>query len=100
MGDGLRLEGTMIPRRVRRIFDQRSEARATVPALADVECRGARLEVQLVNLSASGAMIACPAEVHIGERLLLAIPGDEPRAAVVRWAREGRIGLHFEPSVG
>ena len=30
MGDEMRLEGTMIPRRVKRIFDQRAEARLTL----------------------------------------------------------------------
>lgn len=52
------LNGSMIPRSVRRIFDGRSEPReATGSQPAVLELRGSSHEVRLINLSASGAMI-------------------------------------------
>lgn len=98
MGEGL--QGTMVPRRVKRLFDQRGEARAAITILGELECRGAALAVPTTNLSASGAMIECALLLHIGERVLLTLPGEAPRRAAVRWVRDGRIGLHFDVSVG
>ena len=99
MGEAQRLDGTIVPRRVRRMFDQRAEARASVPASAELEWRGAAREVALVNLSSSGAMIRCDAIPNIGEGVTLALAGEAPVAALVRWVRDGRIGLHFTASV-
>jgi hypothetical protein len=100
MGEEMRLDGTMIPRRVKRMFDQRAEPRLAMPTSAELEWRGARHEVLLANISASGAMIACPHEPHIGERVILSLPGEAPVPALVRWVRNGRIGLHFNALVG
>jgi len=100
MGEGLGLDGTMIPRRVRRMFDQRAEPRVTLPLLGQIEWRDRASEARTANLSASGAMIECDAELSIGERVVLTLPGDAPRPAVVRWLRGGLIGLHFTASVG
>ena len=100
MGDEMRLEGTMIPRRVRRIFDQRAEARLTTPASAELRWRGEPHDVRLANISVSGAMIECPLVPHIGEAVTLTLPGEAPSRAIVRWVRDGRIGLHFDAPVG
>lgn len=100
MSEGLGLDGTMIPRRVRRLFDQRAEPRVTLPLLGQIEWRDRSSEVRTTNLSASGAMIECHDDLLIGERVVLLLPGDAPRPAVVRWVRNGRIGLHFTASVG
>jgi hypothetical protein len=99
VGEGLRLEGSMIPRQVKRLFDQREEPRATTPAPARLEWRGATLSVQLVNLSRSGAMLVCELVPNIGEAVRLGLDGEPPAPAVVRWVRDGRIGLHFIASV-
>ena len=100
LGEGLRLEGTMVPRRVKRLFDQRGEPRATITVLGELECRGTTCAVRTANLSASGAMIEYATMLHIGERVTLTLPGEAPRQAIVRWVRGGRIGLHFNASVG
>lgn len=100
MSEALRLDGTMIPRRVKRLFDQRAEARLTTPTSAQFDWRGASHDVQLVNISASGAMIECALIPHIGERAALTLPGEAPSQAIVRWVRDGRIGLHFNALVG
>lgn len=100
MSEALRLDGTMIPRRVKRMFDQRAEARVTVPTSAQFDWRGASHDVQVANISASGAMIVTAALPHIGEAASLTLPGEAPAPAVVRWVRDGRIGLHFNALVG
>ena len=100
MSEELRLDGSIVPRRVRRMFDQRAEARVTIPASAELEWRGAAREVARANISASGAMIECSAIPHIGERVTLTLAGEAPAEALVRWVRDGRIGLHFAASVG
>ena len=100
MSEELRLDWSIVPRRVRRMFDQRAEARVTIPASAELEWRGAAREVPLANISASGAMIECGANPHIGERVTLTLAGEAPAEALVRWVRDGRIGLHFAASVG
>jgi hypothetical protein len=100
VGEELRLDGSMVPRRVRRMFDQRAEPRVTVPASAELSWRGTTSEVRLANISTSGAMIASAALPHIGERVTLTLAGEAPAPAEVRWVRDGRIGLHFVASVG
>ena len=100
MGEGLRLEGKMIPRRVKRMFDERGEPRAANPVTARLEWRGASLAIRVANVSPSGAMVVCDEVPHIGEAVTLALPGHAPAAAVVRWVRDGRIGLHFDAPVG
>lgn len=92
---GLRLEGKMIPRSVKRIFDERCEPRETAGAAAVIEWRGKSLAVGLVNVSASGAMVICSEIPHIGELMALQLPDRGPVPGVVCWARDGRIGIHF-----
>lgn len=99
MGRGLRLDGTIIPRRVKRMFDQRHEARADLAAGARIEWRGRDQAVGLVNLSASGAMVLCSEIPRIGEKMTLRLPQRAPIACAVRWVRNGRLGLHFTPTV-
>jgi hypothetical protein len=100
VGEQLRLDGNMIPRQVKRLFDQRDEPRSPTPEPARLEWRGASLAVQLANISPSGAMIRCEFIPQIGEAVRLGVGGEQPAAAVVRWVRDGRIGLHFTSTVG
>jgi PilZ domain len=90
------LNGSMIPRGVRRMFDERSEPReATGSQAATLELRGRRHEIQLVNMSASGAMIAFDAAPRIGEEVVLDM-GDRGRVmGQVCWVRDGHIGVTF-----
>ena len=90
------LNGSMIPRTVRRIFDERSEPReATGSQTATLELRGARHEVQLVNMSASGAMIALDAAPRIGEEIALDM-GERGRVlGQICWVRDGHVGVTF-----
>ncbi len=100
MTGGLRLDGTMIPRRVKRMFDERGEPREAGAASALLEWRGASLPVRLTNLSPSGAMILCSEIPHIGEAVALQLPDRRTVPGVVRWVSDGRIGLHFAAPLG
>lgn len=91
------LDGSMIPRTVKRMFDERTEER--VPASAQtavMEFRGRKHVVRLVNTSASGAMVIFPQVPHIGERISLQLRDQGQVYAQVRWVRDGRIGISFE----
>ena len=85
----------MIPRSVKRMFDQRGEPREKAGASAVLEWRGTPLRVGLANISASGAMVICNEIPHIGEAMALHLPDLAPLSVVVRWVRDGRIGIHF-----
>ena len=92
----LKLDGSMIPRTVRRLFDHRSEPRVdTYPASAIFGFRDREQMVPLHNLSASGAMIEFARVPRIGETVTLRLEGREAIEAKVRWVCDGRIGIHF-----
>ena len=95
MTAGLRLDGSMIPRSVKRMFDGRSEPREAAATPAMFEWRGRSIAVKLTNVSASGAMVICDRIPHIGEAVALQLPDNAPVPGVVTWVRDGRIGIHF-----
>lgn len=100
MREGLRFDGTLIPRRVKRMFDQRAEPRVRELAPARLKWRGATLTVRLGNVSNSGAMLVCHAIPAIGEKVVIELADRGPVPGVVRWVRDGRIGIHFTARVG
>ena len=51
--------------------------------------------VALLNVSRTGAMVADEFLPKIGERLRIAFDGCNPTRCMVRWIRNGRIGLEF-----
>jgi hypothetical protein len=51
--------------------------------------------VQLLDLSAGGAKLNCPAALQVGAGVTLDC-GSFERAAVVRWQNSGLLGLSFE----
>ena len=91
----------MIPRQVRRMFDQRSEPRFETGAnTAILAFRGGSHVVRICNQSPSGAMIAFADMPNIGERVALQLMEHGTVQAQVRWVRDGRIGLAFAKSLG
>lgn len=95
------LDGRMIPRSVRRLFDERSEARVSEPSATGVlEFRGRKHVVRLVNTSASGAMVIFSQVPHIGEQVSLQLLDRGQVTAKVRWVRDGRIGIGFDGRLG
>lgn len=90
------LRGGMIPRSIRRLFDQRAEERsAPTTGCAILLFRHRDFIVQVVNKSSSGAMIAFDQAPNIGETVTLTIVDTGPRQAFVRWVKDGRVGLQF-----
>ena len=95
MNEGLRLDGGMIPRSVKRLFDQRDEPRIEAGTVGEFELRGSRHQVTVVNLSRSGAMVCCDQIPHIGEAVALQLTDRAPFSGLVTWVRDGHIGIHF-----
>ena len=90
------LDGSMIPRDVRRMFDERCEPRAPADSqTAMLEHRGRKHVVRLVNLSSGGAMVIFPLMPHIGESVTLHLLGRGQIAAQICWVRDGKIGVSF-----
>ncbi len=98
MASGYFLESGMIPRNARRTIDERDELRRTAASgTAALEFRGRRHVVRLINVSASGAMVIFPHHPNIGERLALQLLDRGIVPAQVRWVKDGRVGLSFDP---
>ena len=94
------LNGSMIPRTVRRIFDERTEPRQEVPsATAVLELGGRKHVVRLINISPSGAMVIFKATPRIGEDVALHLSDRGRVLGQVCWVRDGRIGVNFAPDV-
>jgi hypothetical protein len=94
------LDGAMIPRQVKRLFDQRIEPRVDAGARsAVVSFRGRDHVVSLVNLSSSGAMIRFAHVPRIGEEVTVQMMDRGTVAAEVRWVKDGCVGLAFLASV-
>lgn len=96
MSSRFQLHGSMIPRTVKRVFDERSEERLEAESNAAVlSLRGRNHVVTLVNLSRSGAMLRFNGEAHIGESVSLQLLDRGTIDGQVRWLRDGRMGVYF-----
>lgn len=91
------LHGGMIPRSVKRMFDQRVEPREeAADTTAMLTVRGKEFPVEIVNLSPSGAMVRFSGEARIGEAVRLQLIDLGGTDGQVRWLRDGRMGIYFE----
>ncbi|HXG80846.1 MAG TPA: PilZ domain-containing protein [Sphingomicrobium sp.] len=96
MTSRFQLDGSMIPRTVKRMFDERSEERIeTESQTAILSLRGRNHIVGLVNLSRSGAMLRFTGDAHIGESVSLQLLDRGTIDGQVRWLRDGRMGVYF-----
>lgn len=90
------LSGSIIPRTVKRAFDQRAEPREELESqTAVMVVRGKPHVVRLANISSSGAMVIFKGVPHIGEQVTLQLLDHGVQTAYVRWVRDGRIGINF-----
>ena len=90
------LDGGMIPRTVRRVFDERGEPREQAASQTAVLAhRGRNHVVKVLNLSNSGAMVIFPLLPHIGEAVTLQLLDWGQVQGHIRWARDGKIGINF-----
>lgn len=96
MAGKFQLDGSMIPRSVRRMFDHRSEVRQEVEAgSAVLTARKASHIVPLINFSSSGAMVCYAGDLHIRESISLQMLDRGAIRGQVRWIRDGRVGIGF-----
>ena len=96
MSSRFQLHGRMIPRTVKRMFDERSEERMeTESTTAVLSLRGRNHIVGLVNLSRQGAMVRFAGDAHIGETVSLQLLDRGTIPGQVRWLRDGRMGVYF-----
>ena len=96
MSSRFQLHGNMIPRTVKRMFDERSEQRLDGESqTAVLSLRGRNHIISLVNLSPSGAMLRFTGDAHIGETVSLQLLDRGTIAGQVRWLRDGRMGVYF-----
>jgi PilZ domain len=96
MSSRFQLHGDMIPRTVKRMFDERVEERLDAESgTAVLSFRGHNHIVGLVNLSRSGAMLRFTGDAHIGESVSLQLLDRGTIAGQVRWLRDGRMGVYF-----
>jgi hypothetical protein len=90
------LTGLAIKRTEARLTNQRCEDRLRdILEETTIVFRRRKQRVRVVNVSSRGAMIACDLEARIGEKLDVFFTEKNKTACVVRWVREGRIGLEF-----
>jgi hypothetical protein len=85
-----------IKRQETRITNQRLEDRhRNLVEEANVVFRRRRMTVGVVNVSSRGAMLAADIEPRIGEKIDILFTPDNKTKCVVRWVREGRVGIEF-----
>jgi hypothetical protein len=90
------LDGSMVPRNVKRNVDHRSEPRRAVQSeTAILQLRGRNYVVPLVNLSPSGAMVIFSLIPSIGETIRLQLTGRAPLDGRVCWIRDGKVGINL-----
>ena len=75
--------------------DRRAFPRVTVPLPAFLQAGGERHAVQLLDVSAGGAKLNCPASLASGTAVILDC-GTLCRTAVVRWQNGDVMGVCFE----
>ncbi|HVF36434.1 MAG TPA: PilZ domain-containing protein [Sphingomicrobium sp.] len=86
----------MIPRAVKRMFDERADERIEAESkTAVLTIRDRDHIVTLVNLSKSGVMVRHSGDAHIGESVSLQLLDRGSIAGQVRWLRDGRMGVMF-----
>jgi hypothetical protein len=90
------MDGLVIRREEARCSNTREGGRQFLhDAVFPVTYRGRTHDVIAVNLSGGGAMIACSLKPTLGEHLHLHLGEGGGLECVVRWVKDGRIGLEF-----
>ena len=75
--------------------DRRLYARTQLALPAFLQANDERLSVNLLDISAGGAKLKCPANIQVGTAVILDC-GTVGCPAIVRWQNEGVIGLCFD----
>lgn len=90
------LHSVAVSRETRRASNGRAEDRHRLTGEnANITHNGAELEVELINLSGGGAMIAGAFEPLLWDRVDLHLGSHGTIECAVRWIRDDRVGLEF-----
>jgi hypothetical protein len=90
------LTAIAVKRQETRITNQRCEDRLRdIVEETVMVFRRKKMPVRVVNVSSRGAMVQSDAEARIGEKIDLLFTQKNKTNCVVRWMREGRIGVEF-----
>lgn len=90
------LHSVNVTREVSRASNSRGEDRHRLTGeRVRVTHDGTEVEVELINLSGGGAMVAGPLESMLWDHVELHLGNHGTIECVVRWMRDGRIGLEF-----
>lgn len=85
-----------VPRETHRQSNNRGEDRhRLVGENARITHEGTQVEVELINLSGGGAMVAGPFKPKLWDRADLHLGQNGTIECAVRWLRDGRVGLEF-----
>jgi hypothetical protein len=84
-----------VSRSTARSVDQRGDSRRDSEESVAMGFRGEEVGAALINISVKGAKIRAEIDPVIGEPLELTFPGGERIDGVVRWVREGCVGVEF-----
>ena len=85
-----------IKRAEARLTNQRCEDRLRdILDQTTILFRRRKHQVRVINVSSRGAMIESSLDARIGEKLDILFTPENKTKSVVRWLREGRIGLEF-----
>lgn len=85
-----------VPRSTKRAADHRDGDRHRLTSEAALLKAGRKsYEVELVNLSGGGAMVATAAQLAMWQKVHLVLGGDFSIECAVRWIRGERVGLEF-----
>ncbi|HEV2594663.1 MAG TPA: PilZ domain-containing protein [Sphingomicrobium sp.] len=90
------LDTIAVARETHRQSNDRGEDRhRLVGEHARITHEGTEVEVELINLSGGGAMIAGPFKAKLWDRVDLHLGANGTIECAVRWLRHGRVGLEF-----
>jgi hypothetical protein len=90
------LTAIAVKRQETRITNQRCEDRLRdIVEETVMVFRRKKVPVRVVNVSSRGAMVQSDVEARIGEKIDLLFTEKNKTKCVVRWMREGRIGVEF-----
>lgn len=100
---GASLATVPVKRTESRTTNQREGDRVPgVLASTTLTLRRRKLDARVVNLSADGVMVEVDADARIGDRVTMTFGKgdaggkDDTGSAIVRWVRDGRIGMEFD----
>ena len=86
-----------IKRQETRVTNQRAEDRMrNVVEETTIVFRRRKVQARVVNVSSRGAMIEADVDARIGEKIDIQFTEKNRTKCIVRWLREGRIGIEFQ----